>query len=73
MQHTRFLVIFAEHFPIDKVEAMAADLNYWAPIRERIADRTYLVRVTREKKLSLFRGRLVYGERAGWWCWENAD
>jgi hypothetical protein len=69
MKPARFLITFAEHFTPDEVAVLAGDLNYWAPIRERVSDRQYLVQVIREKKLSLFERHLVRGERNGTWQW----
>jgi len=67
-----FLVEFCEHVLIKEAEVMAHDLRYWAPDRQHIAERTYLVTVVREDKLALFKKRLAYGEKAGWWRWRSS-
>lgn len=64
-----FLIEFCEHVPVTEVETMAYDLRYWAPDLKRLAERTYLVTVVRENKIALFKSKLAYGEKAGWWQW----
>jgi hypothetical protein len=70
MKPVKFSVTFAEHFPIDEAENMAADFIYWAPVKNRISDRMYVFHVLHEKKLSLFRRKLLNGERSG--CWHSS-